>query len=309
MKFLVVGTGGTGGCIGGYLARQGEDVTFIARGKHLEMMNENGLQVHSVRIGDFNIKPVKACTMEVYSETPDVVFVCVKYYSLQETMDFLKNIIDEHTIVIPILNVYGTGGKMQKELSCTVTDGCVYIFSMIEEPGVIRQGAPIFKMYFGFRKDQNFTKEQEDILKLVNEKLNAAGIESYYTTQIEKDALQKFACVSPMGTAGMYYSAVAGDLMKDGEMRETFLGLAREVEAVGRAMGLTYDVSLERVSDNVLKGLTETATTSMQRDVMSGGRSEVDGLVHEMVRLGHALNVSVPNYEKISLWAKEKGIK
>ena len=109
MKFLVVGTGGTGGCIGGYLARQGEDVTFIARGKHLEMMRANGLQIYSVRVGDFNIHPVKACTMEEYDGTPDIVFVCVKYYSLQETMDFLKNVVDEHTIVIPILNVYGTG--------------------------------------------------------------------------------------------------------------------------------------------------------------------------------------------------------
>ena len=63
------------------------------------------------------------------------------------------------------------------------------------------------------------------------------------------------------------------------------------------------------VSDNVLKGLTEMATTSMQRDVMAGGQSEVDGLVHEMVRLGHELGVPVPNYEKISLWAREKGIK
>ena len=309
MKFLVIGTGGTGGCIGGYLARQGEDVTFIARGKHLEKMKKDGLQVYSVRIGDFNINPVKACTMEEYSEVPDVVFVCVKYYSLQETLGFLKDIVDEHTIVIPILNVYGTGGKMQKELSCTVTDGCVYIFSMIEAPGVIRQGAPIFKMYFGFRKDQAFTKEQEELLKDVEEKLNQAGVEAYYTTHIEKDALQKFACVSPMGTAGMYYGAVAGDLMKEGEMRETFLGLSREVEAVGKALGLHYDTSLEVISDNVLKGLTMTATTSMQRDVMAGGLSEVDGLVHEMVRLGHELGVPVPNYEKISLWAIEKGIR
>ena len=309
MKFLVVGTGGTGGCIGGYLAKMGEDVTFIARGRHLEMMRANGLQLHSVRIGDFNINPIKACTMEEYTDTPDVVFVCVKYYSLQETIEFLKKTVDEHTIVIPILNVYGTGGKIQKELSCTVTDGCVYIFSMIEAPGIIRQGAPIFKMYFGFRKNQHFTKEQEELLKFVEEKLNAAGVEAYYTTQIEKDALQKFACVSPMGTAGMYYNAVAGDLMRDGEMRETFLGLAREVEAIGLAMGLTFDMSLETVSDNVLKGLTETATTSMQRDVMAGGNSEVDGLVHEIVRLGYQYGVSVPNYEKISLWAKEKGIK
>ena len=308
MKFLVVGTGGTGGCIGGYLAKQGEDVTFVARGKHLEAMRTKGLQVNSVRIGDFNINPVKVCTMAEYKEMPDVVFVCVKYYALEETIQFLKNTVGEHTIVIPILNVYGTGGKMQKNLSCTVTDGCVYIFSMIEAPGVIRQGAPIFKMYFGFRKDQTFTKEQENILKIIESKLKKAGIEAHYTTSIEKDALQKFACVSPMGTAGMYYNAVAGALMEDGEKRETFLALAREVEAIGHAMGLSYEPSLEIMADNVLKGLTPTATTSMQRDVMAGGQSEVDGLIHEMVRLGEVYHVSVPNYTKISRWAKERGI-
>lgn len=309
MKFLVVGTGGTGGCIGGYLAKLGEDVTFIARGKHLDAMRTHGLCVKSVRVGDFKIEPVKACAMEEYTETPDVVFVCVKYYSLEETIQFLKGVVGPKTLVIPILNVYGTGGKMQKELSCTVTDGCVYIFSLIESAGVICQGAPIFKMYFGFRKDQAFTKEQEDCLKAVQEKLVASGIEAYYTTTIEKDALVKFACVSPMGTAGMYYHAVAGDLMEDGDKRKTFLGLAREVEAVGNAMGICFDTPLDIVSDNVLKGLTKTATTSMQRDVMSGGKSEVDGLVHEMVRLGARYGVPVPNYEKISRWAKEKGIK
>lgn len=308
MKFLVIGAGGTGGCIGGYLARAGEDVTFIARGKHLEAMKEQGLQVKSVRVGDFKIDSVKAYSMEEYDETPDIVFVCVKYYSLEESVQFLKRVVGKDTIVIPILNVYGTGGKMQRELSCTVTDGCVYIFSMIESPGVICQGAPIFKMYFGFRQGQGFTEEQEVKLQQVEAKLNKAGIEAYYTKQIEKDALQKFACVSPMGTAGVYYNAKAGDLMIDGEMRETFLALAREVEAVGNAMGISFDASLVETADKVLKGLTLEATTSMQRDVASGGKSEVDGLIHEMVRLGKVHNVPVPNYEKISQWAMKKGI-
>ena len=82
MKFLIVGAGGTGGCIGGYLARRGEDVTFIARGKHLAAMLENGLRVKSARVGDFTAAPVKAYTMEDYvnlGEVPDMVFVCVKY--------------------------------------------------------------------------------------------------------------------------------------------------------------------------------------------------------------------------------------
>lgn len=42
MKYLIVGTGGTGGCIGGFLAKSGKDVSFIARGSHLEAIRENG---------------------------------------------------------------------------------------------------------------------------------------------------------------------------------------------------------------------------------------------------------------------------
>ena len=64
MKFLIVGAGGTGGCIGGYLAKLGEDVTFIARGRHLEAIRKDGLRVKSARIGDFVSNPVKAYTIE-----------------------------------------------------------------------------------------------------------------------------------------------------------------------------------------------------------------------------------------------------
>ena len=309
MKFLIIGTGGTGGCIGGYLAKQGEDVTVIARGEHLKKIQGNGLSVHSARLGDFNIHPVKACTMEDYNEVPDVVFVCVKYYALAEAASFLQRAADRHTMVIPILNVYGTGSKMQQELDCTVLDGCVYIFSMIGGPGLIVQPTPIFRMFFGFRKDQRKTTEQEKRMLELEEILNRARIEAHYSLNIEKDALQKFSFVSPMGAAGLYYNAQAADFMVEGEKREMFFALVREVEAVGNAMGLTFDVDLAENAGNILAGLTPDATTSMQRDVESGGRSEADGLIHEMVRLGEKYHVAVPNYTKISQWAVAQGIK
>lgn len=324
MKFLVVGAGGTGGCIGGYLAKLGEDVTFIARGRHLAAMRENGLRVRSARIGDFQVKPVKACTMAEYNEVPDVVFICVKYYSLAEAVDFLKPIVGKDTIVIPILNVYGTGEKIQPELECTVTDGCVYIFSMIEEPGVIHQPTPIFRMFFGLRepaeaagdvgagedsgKCDKAAGQLEERLQAIEQTLNKAGIEAHLTKEIRRDALQKFSFVSPMGAAGLYYDGVAADFMEDGEKRQMFFDLVHEVEAVGQAMGITFDVDLAENAGNILDGLTPDATTSMQRDVAAGGRSEVDGLVHEMVRLGEAYHVDVPNYRRISEWVKEKGI-
>ena len=59
--------------------------------------------------------PVKACTVEEYSDTPDVILVCVKGYSMTETIPVIRKLAGKDTVVLPILNIYGTGGKLQKE--------------------------------------------------------------------------------------------------------------------------------------------------------------------------------------------------
>jgi 2-dehydropantoate 2-reductase len=45
MKLCIFGAGAMGGWIGGLLARQGVDVTLIARGPHLAAMRERGLTI------------------------------------------------------------------------------------------------------------------------------------------------------------------------------------------------------------------------------------------------------------------------
>ena len=59
MHVAIMGTGGVGGYYWGMLARAGEDVTFIARGAHLEAMLSSGLTLKTTHAGEFNI-PVKA---------------------------------------------------------------------------------------------------------------------------------------------------------------------------------------------------------------------------------------------------------
>ena len=54
MKIMMMGSGGMGAYYGGLLAQQGNDVTFIARGAHLEAIRANGLQVKSI-FGDFMV--------------------------------------------------------------------------------------------------------------------------------------------------------------------------------------------------------------------------------------------------------------
>ena len=127
-KYLIIGTGGVGGSIAGFLALGGKDVTCIARGEHLETIRREGLHLRSGLKGD-RVIPVKACTADEYREVPDVVFVCVKGYSMDSIRDLLKRVATPRTVVIPILNVYGTGARIASlapKGSC-VLDGCIYI--------------------------------------------------------------------------------------------------------------------------------------------------------------------------------------
>ncbi len=311
MKFLIIGTGGTGGCLGGYLAAKGNDVTFIARGKHLEAMEKNGLVIKTAHRGDITINPVNACIMDDYlakGECPDVIFVCVKYYGLPSAIEFIKKIAVKDTLVIPILNVFGTGEVMQKELpNTTCLDGCIYVVSQIEAPGIIAQPMKILRVFYGFRPNQD--DRLKDKASEVEKIMKDADIDAHFTDSIQPDALQKFSYVSPVGAAGLYFHAVSDDFQHEGPEREMFAGLIQEVQALGEGMGMKFEKNLVEIGLKLMDSMAPGTTTSMQRDVMGGGQSEFNGLVTRMVELGKQYNVPVPLYTKIHEWGIKNNIK
>lgn len=295
MKYVIIGAGGTGGIIGAYMTKSGKDVTLIARGRHLEAMQKNGLKIERIWTDIQETVSVRAMTMEEYDDKADVVLVCVKGYSLDETIPFIKKISHDDTVVIPVLNIYGTGGHMQESLrDVLVTDGCIYVSANIKEPGVLLQHGKICRVVFGTREKDRTTV----VLEKVAEDFNDSGIEGILSENIKRDALQKFSYVSPIGAAGLYCNAVARDFQKEGEPREMFKSMIREITAIADAMGIQFEEDLVDVNLKILRTLAPEATTSMQRDVLEGKDSEIDGLVFEVVRLGRKYNVPVPNYEK-----------
>ena len=308
MKFAIMGTGGTGGCLGGYLALAGNDVTFIARGKHLAAIREKGLMIRTNHRGDISITNATACTMEEYDDVPDVLFVCVKYYSLPDAVAFARRVAGCDTLVIPILNVYGTGGVMQKELpGVTCLDGCIYVMAQVEAPGIIAQPQKILRVFYGFRPGQE--RRLQEKARELERFLNAAEIAGRFTENIRRDALQKFAFVSPMGAAGLYYDAVSESFQHEGEERAMFVGLVREVVAVGAAMGIAFEADLVDTGLKLIDAFKPGLRTSMQRDVMAGGASEFDGLVNRVVALGKEYGVPTPLYEKVSQWGAAHQVK
>ena len=305
MKYAIIGAGGTGGCLGFFLQKAGKDVTLIARGKHLEAIRKNGLTIQKLWDESRETLPVKACTAEEYKEIPDVILVCVKGYSMDETVPTIKKIAGKETVVIPILNIYGTGGRLQKKLpELTVTDGCIYVSANIMEPGVILQHGKILRVVFGARKPEEETEKMREVAK----DMVTDDLEVILSENIRRDAMVKFSYVSPIGAAGLYCNAVAVDFQREGEQREMFKALIREIVALSHAMGIEFEEDLVERNLKILASLSPEATTSMQRDVIEGKRSEMDGLVYEVVRMGREYKVSMPQYEKAAACFREQGI-
>lgn len=258
-KYTIIGTGGTGGAIGGYLAKAGKDVTFIARGDKLKAMQEHGLKIIRPK-DEFMIDLVKASTLEGLQEKADVIFVCVKGYSIDAIIPQLQRISDSNTIIIPILNIFGTGGEMQKHFPDTlVTDGCIYVAAQIKEPGCIQMNGDILRVIFGVRDKADYRDE----LKEIESDLIESGIEGILSDDIAKDALLKFSYVSPQGACGLYYGVAAGEIQKSGEIRDCFSQLIHEIDDLANAMDIHFEEDIVKRNLAILDSLAPSATTSL----------------------------------------------
>jgi len=308
MKYLIIGAGGTGGAVSAYMTQAGKDVTVIARGAHLEAIVNKGITMETSDRGTFTVSPVRAYTMDDYvalGEKPDVIFVCVKGYSLDEAIPFMQKTVKKDTIVIPILNIYGTGGRIQPELPDNlVTDSCIYIAAEIREPGVIWKNGEIFRVVFGVRKPEEYTP----VLEKIRDDLRDSGISPELSLNIRRDTLQKFSYVSPAAACGLYYGVKAGAMQKPGDIRNTFAELVAEIDKLAVAMGLRFDTDIVKTNLDILDALTPMASTSMQRDVERGHVSEIDGLVYEVVRMGEQYGAELPCYEKMAAEFRSRGL-
>ena len=135
------------------------------------------------------------------------ILLCVKGYSLAETVPALKRLCDAHTIVIPILNLYGTGGRLQPELApALVTDGCIYIAAEIKAPGTIHMSGDIFRVVFGPRTPEEYRPELEQVARDLNE----CGVEAILSRDRMASTPHSFRSRATCSSSGRYSSGVRG---------------------------------------------------------------------------------------------------
>ena len=296
-NILIVGTGGVGGSIAGFLALDGHNVTCIARGEHLKSILDNGLHLKSDLKGEHFLN-VKACTAEEYNDKADIIFVCVKGYSLD---DSIKSVIEkaakEDTLVVPILNVYGTGTKISNMVpEVAVLDGCIYIVGFVSGKGEITQMGKIFRLVFGARKEAPVEMSR---LEEIQSMLVHAGIKADLSDDINRDTFVKWAFISAMACTGAYHEVTMGALQHEGEERDTFIGLSRESAQIAEKCGIIFKEDPIKYNLMVIDKLDPESTASMQKDIEKGHQSEIKGLLFDMIELGEKYDIDMPTYRKV----------
>ena len=289
LKYLIAGTGGVGGSIAAFLALAGKDVTCIARGGHLAALRENGLKLHSDLKGEHTLD-VPAYTAEEYA-------------ALASSADAYKAELIRHaahkdTVVIPILNVYGTGPRIQRLVpGVTVLDGCIYIVGFVSGKGEITQMGKIFRLVYGAHKDTIVSRET---LAAIQRDLQESGIKADISPDINRDTFVKWSFISAMAVTGAYYDVPMGEVQKPGKVRDTFIGLSQESAALGRKLGIGFEEDIVAYNLKVIDKLAPESTASMQKDMARGHQSEVQGLLFDMIAAAEEQNIDIPTYRMVA---------
>jgi 2-dehydropantoate 2-reductase len=138
MRIAIFGTGGVGGYFGGRLAQAGEEVTFIARGAHLQALQENGLKVESIQ-GNFLVRPVRTFADPAEAGVMDLILVAVKSWDVPSAAVAMRPMVGTETLIIPLENGVEASDQLAHALGWEhVLGGTCRISAMIGAPGVIQ---------------------------------------------------------------------------------------------------------------------------------------------------------------------------
>ena len=288
MRIAIIGSGGVGGYFGGRLAAAGADVSFLARGAHLEAMRARGLRITSPK-GNLHLPRVTAESDPAAIGPVDVAFFAVKLYDTETALALLPPLVGPGTIVVGFQNGVETVASLTRAVGAAHTAGGVsYVSAVIAEPGVIRHTAMdhlIFGMPDGSQSPQ---------LDALLEACRPAGFQSTLSRDITVDIWTKFVRLSVFSGMTAVTRGPIGVIVNDPELLEMLKAAVRDTLAVAHAKGVAVPSTIDEDVAAAYKALPPQAKASMLEDLERSRRIELPWLSGAVVRLGREAGVPTP---------------
>ncbi|MEK9644284.1 MAG: 2-dehydropantoate 2-reductase [Alphaproteobacteria bacterium] len=290
MKVAMMGSGGIGGYFGARMAQAGADVSFIARGAHLDAMRKHGLRIDSPEMGDAHIAPVQATDDPAEVGAVDYVIMGVKLWDTEAAGHAIAPMLGPETTVLSLQN----GVEGDDILASIVGEerliaGVAFIGSAISAPGVIGHVGTMQRIVIGEREGGISPR-----IEALRDMLQKGGVMAEASEDIQRMLWEKFVFLVGLSSTTTLMRTTLGPVRENPESREFYLNVMRETVTVGRARGvnLPEDFADDRLAFS--DGLPAEMNSSMHHDLQKGNRLELPWLAGTVVRYGRELGVPTP---------------
>jgi 2-dehydropantoate 2-reductase len=295
MKIAILGAGGVGSYYGGTLARAGHQVTLLARGRHLDALRRQGLEV---RTPDETFTAAVAATDDPQEiGEVDLAVIAVKSYSLPEIAPAARGLAVAGADILPLLN----GVEAADHLIAAgvpedrVLGGLTEISAVRTGPGAVERRSTFQRIVVGERTER--TGGASGRAESIAAAFRDAGAEARVSADITVDLWRKLTFIATMAAAcGLARSPI-------GPIRKAPLGqlllerAVHEVAAVGRGRGVALPADVEEKILAFIASLPDPIKPSFLLDLESGGPTEIEDLCGAVSRLGRLAGVDTPVHD------------
>lgn len=298
MKISIYGTGGIGGYLAGKLGPLLDrpdsglsSLSLIARGPHLSAIRERGLRFIDAEGESLQVHPTAVSDDPADLPSADVVFLCVKGYDLDSSVDAIAPCIDEETLVIPLLNGADIYERVRDRLDTgIVLPGAIYISSAITEAGTVQHKGGKGMIILGKGHGRDAVKP-EPLLRV----FDGADIPYQWHEDPFPAIWSKFLFISPFSLAGAATGKSLGELLDDPKTSTDIRSMVEEVAAVARAKGISLPEDAVESTMNTGRAFPPETKTSFQRDVEARKeRDEREVFGAAVLKLATELGVKTP---------------
>lgn len=298
MNVGIIGIGGVGGYFGGKLAGLlGQDtnkdlkVYFVARNKHLEEIQKNGLLLSTVEEGEIICRPTQAT--DDIDELPelDLCLICVKSYDLESALIAVKNKIKDDTDIMPLLNGVDIYERVRKIIpNGVVYPSCAYVGTHIERYGKVTQNGGSCTILFG-----HDIEHPEVIPQKVLNIFEAGGIKYKWCEDPYVEIWSKYIFISGYGMITASEDKTLGQILENKELSEKLIGIMKEIEAIAKKLEVNLPDNIVEASFNKGKTFPFETKTSFQRDFERIDKPDERELYGDtIIRLGESIGVATP---------------
>jgi 2-dehydropantoate 2-reductase len=286
MTVAVLGPGGVGGLVAGALDRAGASVTVIGRESTVEVIEQRGLRVSSVLLGELVAHPRAVARL---SEPVDALIVATKAIGLE---DALERIAAPPRLVLPLLNGLDHLPLLRARFGEeTVVAGTIRVEADRPEPGVVVHTSPFLRIDMASRH-----ASAREGMEMLARTLVDAGIPARVRDSEAQVMWSKLVRLNALACTTSAYDKLLGEIRSTPELRDELIGAIAEGCQVARTEGALID------SDDPLGELNQAHATlgsSMQRDIAAGRAPELDAIPGAVLRAGARHGVACPTIERL----------